>query len=271
MNSTTKGVIGVARKSSSTNRGNFARPSLKNRRERKRQIERAVREQALPISRLTPAELRMWKERLQPVIDDANNRINALHNRFMTTVELDRFQQGDDKKMFDIFPIRDADELRAYMTNVRVVLNSMGTDDNKAFLETAMLEGEQYRGQFGNQYYEGGRRFNINNVVDDDGNIVRRAIDEETAKRAFAAYRRLEEEYGAVIGRQGQQGVYGSENLIIAIYDMEAKGMDGQVYGHDLLDAWLSEYQNEMEGVKLSFSDAEAIIGVWDDFISRRR
>lgn len=240
-----------------------------------RQIQKKIerrnqRKEVLPVSRLTEEEFENWKKRLKPIIEKANYRIQELHSQGITTVELNRFQKDDEFKLFDIDSITDPNELRAVMTQVRTFLNDAGESNNKAFLESAMLSAEMYRGQFGGQYKEEGKRFNLYDVIDDEGNLIRSAIDPDTASRAFAAYRRLEETYASVIGRQGGDGVYGSENLIIAIYDMEARGMDGQLYGRDLLETWMDEYLQELEGINFSLSDAQAIIGSWEDFINRR-
>lgn len=228
------------------------------------------RKTTLPVSRLTDKEFEEWKDKLQPVVESANYRIQELHSQGLTTVELERYQNGDAEKMFNIDDITDPNELRAVMTQVRTFLNDAGDSSNKAFLESAMLSAELYRGQFGGQYKEEGKRFNLHDIVDDSGNLIRSSIDPDIASRAFRAYRNLESTYASVIGRQGGDGVYGSENLIIAIYDMEARGMDGQVYGRDLLETWMDEYLKELEGINFSLSDAEAIIGSWNDFIDRR-
>lgn len=239
-------------------------------RKRQRRERDNQRKTTIPVSRLTESELEDWKERFQPIVDAANYRIQELHDKGLTTVELERFQRGDETKEFNIKDITNVDELRAVLTQVRTFLNDAGESDDKAFLETAMLSAELYRGQFGNEYQENKARFNLHDVIDEEGTIKRLAINPDVASRAFQAYRRLEEEYGAVIGRQGAEGVYGSENLIIAIYDMESRGMDGQTYGKDLLESWMNEWLKEQEGVTFSLTEAEAMFGSWDDFINRR-
>jgi len=241
---------------------------------RSRMIERAAARQKTlrpetPVSRLTDKEIRDYKAEMEKIIIYANSKIDELQSQGLTTTKLYAFQQGDDTKYFDISDINDPGELRAYMTQVRDVLSSIDDDGRRALLETAAIEGEYYRGQFGGQYRDTGN-INMANIVDEEGNIIRRAIDPEIAKQAFAAYRRLEETYAALIGRQGQEGVYGSENLIIAIYDYYARGMDGQEHGRDLLEAWSDDYLRELEGINYSLDEAEGIIGYWDDYLSRR-
>lgn len=222
-----------------------------------------------PVSRLTESEISDYKAEMEKVVQYANSKIDELQFQGLTTTKLYSFQDGDDTKRFDISDISDPGELRAYMTQVRDVLSSIDDSGRRALLETASIESEFYRGQFGNQYADQGR-FNMANVVDDEGNIIRKAIDPQTASKAFEAYRKLEEEYASLIGRQGQEGVYGSENLIIAVYDYYARGMDGQEYGMDLLNAWADDYLRELEGINYSLDEAEGIIGYWDDYLSRR-
>lgn len=241
-------------------------------RQRSRQIQRLQRMQrraaTLPVSRLTDEDLLAYKSEMEKVIIYANDRIDELKSQNLTTVELYRFQEGDPGRYFQLPETNDPNELRAYMTEVRVVLASISENSNKSLLDTAMMEAAQYRGQFGNQYP--GKRFNIEDVVNEEGEIIRRGINSDIASQAFEAYRKLEENYAPIIGRQGQEGVYGSENLIIAIYDYYERGMDGQLYGRDLLEAWQSQFLREMEGVNWTLDEASSIVAKWDDFISQK-
>lgn len=233
-----------------------------------------------PVSRLTEEEIQAYKSDMESLIQYANNQIDYIQSQGLRTFKLEAFQEGDDNKRFDISGINDVGELRAYMTQVRDVLSSIDDNGQRALIETAAIESQVYRGQFGNQYQdvitdtEENRfvrtHFNMSDVINEEGEVIRKAIDPNIAKEAFSAYRRLEEEYAALIGRQGQEGVYGSENLIIAIYDYYARGMDGQMYGKELLDAWSDEYLRELEGINFSLDEASGIIGRWDDYLNRR-
>lgn len=222
----------------------------------------------LPVSRLTDSDIESYKSEMEKVINYTNNKIRALHDKGLDTVELHRFQGDDPEKYFELPHTDNLNEIRAYMTQVRLVLTSIDDSSNTPLLETAMMEAAWYRGQFGNQYP--GKRYNVHDVIDESGNIIRRGINEDIASKAFEAYRNLESEYAPIIGRKGQEGVYGSENLIIAIYDYYERGMDGQLYGKKLLEAWQDEFMKEMEGVNWSLDEASSIITKWDDFVSTR-
>lgn len=238
-----------------------------------------IAEQLPPNNRLTQKDIVDYKNRMQEVIAYANSRIDAMMLKQTASIELDRFLQGDMNKRFDISDIDDPGELRSYMTMVRNILPTISEDSDKALIDTAFLARAEYEGQFGNKWRETYkdeegrvhyRHFNIHDVVDNKGNVLRKAIDPEIASKAFSAYRNIEKEFAGYIGHQGQEGVYGSENLIIAIYDSFARGEDGQMFAHDLMNAWISKELGHLEGVRLSLDDAEAIITSWDDYIGRR-
>ena len=59
---------------------------------------------------------------------------------------------------------------------------------------------------------------------------------EKDASIIFANYRRIEEFYAARIGKQGQNGVYGSENLILYMIDVHNKGLDEYELGLEALE-----------------------------------
>lgn len=224
-----------------------------------------------PISRLSDLEIGDYVADMQELVEYTNRRIDQLVNQGLTTVELYNFQQGDEYARFDISGITKVGDLRAYMAEVRTVLASIEGEHGmrKAMLDTAAIESEYYRGQFGNNYRDQGG-FNMASVVDDNGQILRMGVDKNVAQEAFAAYRRLEETYAPLIGRQGQEGVFGSENLIIAIYDYYARGMDGQMYGRDLLEAWSDEYLMEMEGINAELMSTATMVDLWEDYLNRR-
>ena len=236
-------------------------------------------EQLPSNNRLTQADIVNYKARMQEVINYANSRIDAMMLKQTASIELDRFLQGDPDKRFDISDIDDPGELRAYMTMVRNIIPTISESSDKALIDTAFLARAEYEGQFGGKWREtykdeeGNvhyRHFNIHDVVDQEGNVIRKGIDPEIASKAFSAYRRIEKEFAGYIGHQGAEGVYGSENLIIAIYDSFARGEDGQMFAHDLMNAWISRELGHLEGVRLSLDDATAIITSWDDYIGRR-
>ena len=242
----------------------------------------------LPVSQLTNEEISAYKREMGKVVDYANFQVESAWNNHEVSLELHRFLDGDESKRFDISNIENIGELRAYMTNLQVVLSTIEPASKKGAIDSALIEAEVFRGQFGNQHRqvytdeEGvarARHYNVMPVFDEEGNLIRRAVDPQTASKAFAAYRRLEEQYAGYIGRQGQELMFGSENLIILLYDFYDKnpGADYDNSSDDalaeispLLSRWIDEQMLEMEGINYSLSQASAIIADWDDFFNKR-
>lgn len=259
----------------------------------KMQWKRNKKQEILPArdNTISREELSDYKRAMQKIVDYTNARIDEAVESRTASTELFSFFDGDEKRRFDISQLTDPADIKEYMTEVRVVLSTIGEGSNKAQVDSAIMEAEVYRNQFGNQHRsafidEGKvhvRHYNMNDVFDEDGNIIRRAINPETASKAFSAYRRLEETYAGYIGREGQELMFGSESLIILLYDFYEKNpgadydfnSDGSTedavnYASPLLDAWINEKVLELEGLNYSFNQASDIITSWEDRLNRR-
>lgn len=243
-------------------------------------------------TQLTTEELVDYKRQMSKIVNYTNVRIEEQLEKHELTTELYSFLNEDFNKRFDISQLTDPREIREYMTQVRVVLNSLDDGGRKASVDTAIMEAEVYRTQFGNQHRGGYvdeegkyrvRHFNTHDVFDESGNLIRRAIDPTTASKAFAAYRRLEEQFAGYIGRQGQELMFGSENLIILLYDFYEKNPeadndflrshntdDSLLFASSLLDEWINERIMEMEGINYSLQNATSLITSWDNLLDRR-
>lgn len=246
----------------------------------------------LPQHHLSARELSDYKKSMQGIVDYANTRIDEALSSHSVSLELHRFLDGDENRRFSISQLTDPGDIRTAMTELRTVLSTIDKDSKKGEVDSAVMEAEIYRGQFGNQHRGGYvdesgkyrvRHFNTNDVFDENGQLIRHAVDPATASKAFTAYRRLEEEFAGYIGRQGQELMFGSENLIILLYDFYEKNpgadynyaedhntLDAYDYAKPLLDEWILDQLKSMEGINFSFSEAENIIENWDSYIERR-
>lgn len=182
--------------------------------------------------KITASQLATYIDNYQYLVDEANNRIEAIKEAGYTSYAVEMIEHQTGKEYFDLLDVQNREDLISRVTAIRVFLADKGSTIEGAKLETMETTTAYLKGKFGGQW-----KIIQNNDVSYDQSV----IDEETAKRAFANYRRIEEMRAAQIGRQGADGVYGSENLIIAMYDAEVRGMDSLTVGNDLLDAWEEE------------------------------
>ena len=87
-------------------------------------------------------------------------------------------------------------------------------------------------------------------------------VDIETAKKVFENYHKIAESKVALIT---EKGGYGSENLILAMYDAEVKGYNSFEYGVDLLDVHYETGQDDWRRKKEMNDDVLAIAGYIED------
>ena len=156
---------------------------------------------------------------------EVNYRIKQIKDAGLTSRAVERIEHETGNEFLDFSAIENREDLIREITRARVFLSDDGSSIPGARIETAQIYGEQYKGKFGNEYNT------------EEHNFARydtKVIDPEVAKRAFEAYRKIEEIRALELANSGG---YGSENMIIALYDAEIRGQDSLVYGIDLLNA----------------------------------
>jgi len=178
--------------------------------------------------KLSRFELENWKNQLSPLVSEANKRIELIQASGYVSYAVDRVvREGGGNDYFDLEEVSSREELLREMTRMRVFINDKGSTLEGAKLETAQIYASDYRGKFGNEY---------NNEENQFSRFDIKSINKDVASRAFSNYRRIEEHRATeIIG----DGSYGSENLIIALYDAEIRGLDSLVYGEELLDTFV--------------------------------
>ena len=231
-------------------------------RKQKRYLEKKKAEQKVNImpKKLSASQLADYIDKFQPLVDVANNRIQTILEAGYNSLAIDRVEQQTGKEYFDLFDIKNREDLISRITAVRVFLADKGSTLEGAKLEMTQIATEKYKGKFGNQYNK--EEYNFARY---DTNV----IDKEIAERAFENYRKIESIRASQIGRQGQDGVYGSENLIIAMYDAEIRGIDSFAVGNDLLDAFVEEADTAWKPIEDESDSTVAISGYYLDNLKR--
>lgn len=234
---------------------------------KQRQQERDIRnkknrrQNELPKT-LSESDFNAWKQQLEPMVSEANHRIEMIEHAGYTSYALDRVIQESGQNYFDLEPVTTREELIKEMTRMRVFINDKGSTLEGARLDTAQIYGAQYKGKFGNEY---------NNEENNFAKFDIKSIDKDVAARVFENYRKIESIRSSQIGKQdGGDGGYGSENLIIAMYDAEIRGHDSYNYGTDLLDAFVKTESDQWQQVMQNSNMLTGITGVIEDNITGR-
>jgi hypothetical protein len=215
-------------------------------RQQERYLAKKQREKEVP-KKLSKMELNQWKQQLEPLVTEANHRIEMIQAAGYVSYALDRVSREGGADYFDLEPVNTREELLREMTRIRVFMNDKGSTVEGARIETAQIHAAEYKGKFGNEYNNEENKFARYDV---------KTIDRDAASRAFESYRKIEEHRAAeIVG----DGAYGSENLIIALYDAEIRGNDSLVYGEELLDTYI---KTSTDSWKKATEDANMITGI---------
>ena len=203
-------------------------------------------------------ELQNWINDLEPLVNEANKRIELIQASGYTSYALDRVIRESGHDFFDLSEVKNREELLIENTRLRVFINDKGSTVEGAKLQTAQIYASKYVGKFGNQY---------NNAEHNYARFDTDVIDEEVAKKAFESYRKIEEHRASqIVGENG----YGSNNFIAAIYDAEIRGLDSLMYGEDLLDTIIKIESDEWEITRNEVNSIAGITGIIEDNITGR-
>ena len=193
------------------------------------------------------------RKELEPIIDEANRRIGNIVNLGLQSAALSRVEEETGHPYLTLDDAETIPQLITEATRARVFLNDKTSTIEGAKVYTAQLNAEEFRGKFGNQYHTWEHKFK---------NFDTNYIDEEIAKRVFSNYRKLEELRAAdIVG----DGAYGSENLIIAMYDAEIHGEDSFDAGLDQLNAHYAQKTEEWQERFQRSNSVASILGFYVD------
>ena len=153
-------------------------------RKQKRYLEKKKAEQKVNImpKKLSASQLADCIDKFQPLVDVANNRIQAILEAGYNSLAIDRVEQQTGREYFDLYDIKNREDLISRITAVRVFLADKGSTLEGAKLEMTQIATERYKGKFGNQYNKeeyNFARYDIN------------VIDKEIAEMAFENYRKI--------------------------------------------------------------------------------
>ena len=177
-------------------------------------------------------EFEEYKSQYEELIAEANRRWEAIESQGYQSMAISRARDEVGRDYFSFDFANDEQDVIEEVTRARVFMADRTSTLEGAELYTAEINSERFRGKFGGEY----RKPEYGNKGFDPS-----VIDEEYAKEVFKSYRKLEEE------KQGLIQEYGSENLIIAMYDAKVRGADSFLAGHHLIETWYKTKTDEWE------------------------
>lgn len=229
--------------------------------ERFEQLKAQYQQRIKPVpnrEQFTNEDLQFGIAEIEKLFTEANQRIEYIKAQGYTSYAIDRVESEGGRDYFDTDVITDRESLIRELYRVRTFLADKGSTVEGAIIETAQINSEIYKGKFGNQY---------NTEEYDYKRYDNKIIDDDAASRAFRAYRNIESHRASeIVG----EGAYGSENLIIALYDAEIRGQDSLVYGEALLDAFQKQHEDMWNRATSEADEINSISGIITDNIRER-
>ena len=156
------------------------------------------------------------------LLQEANRVMKMLIDNDINILSLQRVKDelySEGRASFTFDRSNTYEDIVAEITRARTFLNS---PDTNVLTGKRQQRNEELRKKYGDKV-----QALSNNTYLQSGLIA----TEEEAKQIFANYRRIEEYHIARIGKEGQKGVYGSENLILYMIDVHNMGLDEFEYG----------------------------------------
>lgn len=195
--------------------------------------------------------IKKMKQAVAPLIGEANRILDLLRSEKIKTLSMQRLE--DEFKARGIYNFT-TDNVKTYNDIVEEITRA------SAFInapESNVLAGKRYeRNEFLQVTYGDAA---INALK--HGDFVEQGLipTKEDAKIIFANYRRIEETWKHLIGKAGNDQVYGSDNLILAMIDFHNKGLNE----FDEAEKLMETYQDEvLPGFKKALEKRNMITGI---------
>lgn len=198
--------------------------------------------------------MQKMKKESEPLMAEANRVLSLMEKEGLNTLSQRRVYDEFAKLGREGFSL---DEAKSYSDIVAEITRA------KTFLnapDTNILTGKRTeRNRALRKKYSSQLESLTNNTYVQSGLIP----TEAEAKLIFANYRRIEEYNAARIGRQGDKGVYGSENLILYMIDVHNRGLDEYEYGIKALDDFDIEQTPEFKELLRERNQVTGISGLF--------
>lgn len=198
--------------------------------------------------------MQKMKKESEPLIAEANRVLSLMEKEGLNTLSQRRVYDEFAKLGREGFTL---DEAKSYSDIVSEITRA------KTFLnapDTNILTGRRTeRNRALRKKYSSQLDSLTNNTYVQSGLIP----TEAEAKLIFANYRRIEEYNAARIGKQGDKGVYGSENLILYMIDVHNRGLDEYEYGIKALDDFDIEQTPEFKELLRERNQVTGISGLF--------
>lgn len=167
------------------------------------------------------------KKTAEPLIKQANETLETLEEKGIRTLAAQRVYDEFSKKERLNFSLDDAKSYNDIVQEVTLAKSFLNSPETTQLTGSRESRNRRLKRKYGD----------LEQSLKDKTYIEKGLIPtEEDAKQIFATYRKIEEYWASLIGKEGQKGVYGSDKLILYLIDVHNQGLDAELYGMQAME-----------------------------------
>lgn len=172
--------------------------------------------------------IRKMRETAQPLIKQANSVLDKLREKKIETLTRQRLEDDFKKTGRYYFSVDEAKSYNEIVSEITRASSFLNAPDTNAVTGERIARNQYLQSTYGEKAIQSLK----------SGDFISNGLipTAEDAKEIFRNYRKVEKTWQGLIGKEGQKGVYGSDNLILYMIDVHNKGLDEELYGMKALE-----------------------------------
>lgn len=200
---------------------------LKKFREREEAGEKITKRERANMRARERRAMAKMKKTAEPLIKQANETLETLEEKGIRTLAAQRVYDEFSKKERLNFSLDDAKSYNDIVQEVTLAKSFLNSPETTQLTGSRESRNRRLKRKYGD----------LEQSLKDKTYIEKGLIPtEEDAKQIFATYRKIEEYWASLIGKEGQKGVYGSDKLILYLIDVHNQGLDAELYGMQAME-----------------------------------
>lgn len=200
---------------------------LKKFREREEAGEQITKRERANMRARERRAMAKMKKTAEPLIKQANETLETLESKGIRTLASQRVYDEFSKRERLQFSLDDAKSYNDIVQEVTLAKSFLNSPETTQLTGSRIQRNRRLKRKYGD----------LEQSLKDKTYIENGLIPtEEDAKQIFKAYRKIEEYWASLIGKEGQKGVYGSDKLILYLIDVHNQGLDAELYGMQAME-----------------------------------
>lgn len=223
---------------------------LKKFREKEASGEKITKQERANMRARERRAIKKMKQTAQPLIEQANETLRTLEEKGINTLAAQRVYDEFSKRGRLNFSLEDTKSYQDIVEEITLAKSFLNSPETTQLTGSREARNRKLKRKYGE----------LEESLKDKTYIEKGLIpSEEDAKIIFSTYRKIEEYWASLIGKEGQRGVYGSDKLILYLIDIHNQGLDAELYGMQAMENFSLERTPEYREL---FEERNKVTGI---------